>query len=71
MVHASVTGSLCRPVPSLDFTGDAHDCAELALWCRSVLLAEQVSVSSEGHFLVLHPTTTVEDFLRTLGAPPS
>lgn len=71
MVHASVTGSLCRPVPSLDFTGDARDCAALALWCRSVLLAEQVSVSSEGRFLVLHPTTTVEDFLRTLGSPPS
>ncbi|WNG41316.1 hypothetical protein F0U61_52205 [Archangium violaceum] len=71
MVHSSVTGALCRPVPSLDFTGDARDCAALALWCRSVLLAEQVSVSSEGRFLVLHSTTTVEDFLRALGAPPS
>ncbi len=71
MVHSSVTGSLCRPVPSLDFTGDARDCAEFALWCRSVLLAEQVSVSSERRFLVLHSTTTVEDFLRALGAPPS
>lgn len=71
MAHSSVTGSLCRPVPCLDFTGDARDCAELALWCRSVLLAEQVSVSSEGRFLVLHSTTTVEDFLRALGAPPA
>jgi hypothetical protein len=71
MVHSSVTGSLCRQVPSLDFTGDARDCAEFALWCRSVLRAEQVSVSGEGRFLVLHPGTTVEDFLRALGAPPS
>lgn len=71
MEHSSVTGSLCRPVPSLDFTGDARDCAGFALWCRSILLAEQVSVSSEGRFVVLHSTSTVEEFLRALGAHPS
>jgi hypothetical protein len=71
MTHSTLIGSLCRPVPSLDFTGDARDCAEFSLWCHSILLAEQVSVSGGGHHLLLHPSTTVEDFLRALGAPPS
>jgi hypothetical protein len=71
MKHSTLTGSLYRPVPSLDFTGDPRDCAEFSLWCRSILVAEQVSVSGDNHFITLHPSTTVEDFLRTLGAPPS
>lgn len=71
MTHSTLTGSLYRPVPSLDFTGDPRDCAEFSLWCRSVLAADQISVSGDNHFLTLHPSTTVEDFLQTFGAPPS
>jgi hypothetical protein len=71
LAHSTVTGSLCRPVPSVDFTGDARDCATFALWCYSVLAAQEVSVSGGGSFVLLHPSTTVEDFLRALGAPPS
>ncbi|HSP78702.1 MAG TPA: hypothetical protein VLQ93_09250 [Myxococcaceae bacterium] len=70
MTHSTLTGSICRPVPSLDFSGDARDCAEFALWCRSVLPAEEMSVSGDGSYLLL-PSTTVADFFRALGAPSS
>jgi hypothetical protein len=71
MMHSTLTGFLYRPVPSLDFTGDPRDCAGFSLWCRSILMAEQISVSGDNHFLTLNPSTTVEDFLRALGVSPS
>ncbi|HSP81895.1 MAG TPA: hypothetical protein VLQ93_25465 [Myxococcaceae bacterium] len=71
MAHSTVSGSLSRRTPSLDFTGESRDCAEFSLWCYSILLAREVSVSNEKGHLVLHATTTVEDFLRALSTPPS
>jgi hypothetical protein len=68
MAHSTVSGSLSRRTPSLDFTGETRDCAEFSLWCGSILLAREVSVSNEKGHLILHPTTTVEDFVRALGA---
>ena len=71
MSHSTVTGSLARAIPSLDFTGDARDCAEFSLWCRSVLLAKEVSLSGEWNHIILQPSTTVEDILQALAPPPS
>lgn len=71
MGHSTVSGSLSRRTPSLTFTGENRDCAEFSLWCYSILLAREVSVSNEKGHLVLHPTTTVENFLRALGVPTS
>jgi hypothetical protein len=70
MAHSTVSGSLSRRTPSLDFTGESRDCAGFSLWCYSILLAREISVSNEKGHLILHATSTVEDFLRALGATP-
>jgi hypothetical protein len=67
MAHSRVYGSLNRGGGSVVFVGDLRDCAEFALWCRSMLPTEEIATlcdeSMSGN-LELDVRTTPADILR-------
>ncbi|MGZ3459374.1 MAG: hypothetical protein ACXU86_12830 [Archangium sp.] len=67
MSHSEVSGSLRRKVNAMVFTGDSRDCAELALWCRSVVLTEELLLVCDPGSLRLKEGMTVDDILGAFG----
>jgi hypothetical protein len=47
------------------FTGDPRDCAELALWCRSVVPTEQLLLTCDQGDLYLKADTSADELART------
>ena len=75
MAHSRVDGSLNRAGSALVFVGDFRDCAELALWCRSLVpLDETLTLCDEGMSGTLELTqeTTAADIYAAFRyQPPS
>lgn len=73
MVHSRVDGSLNREGCSIVFIGDLRDCADFALWCRTLLPpGEPATFCDEGMSgsLQLDGTTTLADIFRALDYQP-
>jgi len=64
MPHSEVVGTVRRSVSAMVFTGDLRDCAGFALWCRSVVPAEELLLLCDQGHLRLEAATTVEDVLQ-------
>jgi hypothetical protein len=67
MAHSRVYGSLNRGGDSVVFVGDIQDCAEFALWCRSILPAAETATfcdESMSGSLELDASTTLADILQ-------
>jgi hypothetical protein len=75
MAHSRVDGSLNRAGSALVFVGDFRDCAELALWCRSIVTPnERLTLCDEGMSGTLELTleTTAADIYAAFRyQPPS
>ncbi len=71
MTHSEVSGRFSRKISSMDFTGDARDCAEFALWCRSVVPTDQLLLTCDQGSLYLEANTTAEEFIKTLSTEES
>jgi hypothetical protein len=75
MAHSRVDGSLNRAGSALVFVGDFRDCAELALWCRTLVPpAETLTFCDEGMSATLELTqqTTATDIYAAFRySPPS
>jgi hypothetical protein len=74
MMHGDVTGSLNRERCSIAFIGDIQDCADFALWCRSILPPGESATfcdESMSGCLELAASTTLEDIFHAFGYPPS
>lgn len=72
MKHSRVDGSLNREGCSIVFVGDIQDCADFALWCRSLLPPGESATfcdESMSGSLQLDTTTTLADILRAFGDP--
>ena len=71
MAHSRVYGSLNRGGDSVVFVGEFRDCAEFALWCRSLIPLGEVATfcdeSMSGN-LDLDASTTLADILRAFEA---
>lgn len=70
MMHSQVEGSLNREGCSIVFIGDLRDCADFALWCRTLLPPNEPATfcdESMSGSLELDTTTTVGDIFRTFG----
>jgi hypothetical protein len=65
MPHSEVSGRFEREVNAMEFTGDLRDCAEFALWCRSVVPTEQLLLKCDQGSLYLKADTTAEEVIRT------
>jgi hypothetical protein len=65
MSHSEVSGKLERKVNAMVFTGDPRDCAELALWCRSVVPTEQLLLTCDRGDLYLKADTSADELART------
>ena len=70
MTHSEVTGNVRRRVNAMVFTGDLRDCAELALWCRSVVPSEELLLMCDQGSLGLNEGMTVDDILCALSTTP-
>ncbi len=71
MAHSRVYGSLNRRGDSVVFVGDIRDCAEFALWCRSILPEGETATfcdESMSGSLDLEASTTRADILRAFSA---
>jgi hypothetical protein len=67
MPHSRVQGSLHRRGNGVVFVGDLRDCAEFALWCRSIISSEEVPTfcdESMSGTIDLNATTTLADILQ-------
>jgi hypothetical protein len=72
MMHSLVEGSLNREGCSIVFIGDLRDCADFALWCRTLLPPNEPATfcdESMSGSLELGSTTTIADIFRTFGYP--
>ena len=72
MMHSQVEGSLNREGCSIVFIGDLRDCADFALWCRTLLPPNEPATfcdESMSGSLELSTTTTVADIFSTFGYP--
>ena len=65
MSHSEVSGKIERKVNALVFTGDLRDCAEFALWCRSVVPTEQLLLTCDQGDLYLKADTSADELART------
>jgi len=73
MTHSQVDGSLNREGCSIVFIGDFRDCADFALWCRTVLPANESATfccdeSMQG-CLELKTSTTRNNIFSSLRIP--
>lgn len=66
MAHSEVRGEIRRKVSAMIFTGDSRDCAEWALWCRSVVPTGELLLSCDQGSLHVRQGMTVEDILKAL-----
>jgi hypothetical protein len=67
MPHSRVQGSLHRRGNGVVFVGDLRDCAEFALWCRSIIPLGEIPTfcdESMSGTLDLDATTTLADVLQ-------
>ncbi|PTL83547.1 hypothetical protein [Vitiosangium sp. GDMCC 1.1324] len=75
MAHSHVDGSLNRAGSAIAFIGDLRDCAEFALWCRSIAPpSESLTLCDESMSgtLALESATTAADILQAFRySPPS
>jgi hypothetical protein len=72
MEHSRVDGSLNREGCSIVFIGDLQDCADFALWCRTLLPPDAPATfcdESMSGSLKLKTTTTRADIFRAFGEP--
>jgi hypothetical protein len=68
MPHSRVYGSLHREGRAVAFVGDVRDCAEFALWCRSIIPSGETAIfcdESMSGSLNLDASTTLASILRT------
>jgi hypothetical protein len=73
MAHSQVYGSLNRAGDSVVFVGDIRDCAEFALWCRSIIPPDEPATfcdESMSGSLDLDASNTVADVLKAFSALP-
>ena len=70
MPHSEVRGNIRRKVNAMVFTGDLRDCAEFALWCRSVVPTEELLLMCDQGSLRLNEGMTVDDILGTFRMTP-
>jgi hypothetical protein len=67
MAHSRVFGSLHRAGDSVVFVGNIQDCAEFALWCRSIIPRDEPATfcdESMSGSLDLDISTTLDDILE-------
>ncbi|HZH75750.1 MAG TPA: hypothetical protein VEY88_06940 [Archangium sp.] len=72
LTHSQVDGSLNREGCSIVFIGDIRDCADFALWCRTLLPPEEPATfcdESMSGSLALDTSTTLGDILEAFGYP--
>ncbi|WPB73435.1 hypothetical protein KYC5002_30810 [Archangium violaceum] len=73
MEHSRVDGSLNREGCSIVFIGDIRDCADFALWCRTLLPPGEPATfcdESMSGSLQLDTTTTLADIFRAFDYQP-
>lgn len=74
MMHSDVTGSLNREGCSIVFVGDVRDCAEFALWCRTLFPPHEPTTfcdESMSGSIELTTSTKLADILQVFDAPPA
>jgi hypothetical protein len=71
MSRSEVSGKIERKVNALVFTGDLRDCAELALWWRSVVPTEQLLLTCDQGDLYLKANTSADDIVRAFATTRS
>jgi hypothetical protein len=75
MAHSHVDGSLNRAGSAIAFIGDLRDCAEFALWCRSIIPAHEpltlCDESMSGSLLLESATTVTHIFDSFRYDPPT
>jgi hypothetical protein len=67
MPHSRLQGSLHRRGNGVVFVGDLRDCAEFALWCRSIIPSGEVPTfcdESMSGTVELDATTTLANILQ-------
>jgi hypothetical protein len=67
MPHSRIYGSLHRGGGAVVFVGDIRDCAEFALWCRSIIPSGEAATfcdESMSGTLNLDATTTLASILQ-------
>jgi hypothetical protein len=73
MEHSRVDGSLNREGCSIIFIGDIRDCADFALWCRTLLPQQEPATfcdESMSGSLEIDGSTTRADIFRAFGYQP-
>jgi hypothetical protein len=73
MEHSQVDGSINREGCSIVFIGDIRDCANFALWCRTLLPPNERATFCDETMsgsLELGTSTTLADIFRAFGYQP-
>jgi len=66
MRYSEVSGTVRRKVHAMVFTGDPRDCAEFAIWCRTVVSSEELLLLCDRGNFSLKIGMTLDELLEVI-----